>query len=131
MSGQAEIRAQNDQALQYLAEIRTTIAIGPIDTARSAFDQHLDAQIDQYRDMLNAGKPRTALGLLQALDNTLDEKSAVSVRARVKVNLAISQMKLGKKSMPPIFSMKLIPSIRQTHACDRTRSFHSPFREIW
>ncbi|MFT9113391.1 MAG: tetratricopeptide repeat protein [Acetobacter malorum] len=97
LSGQAEIRAQNDQALQYLAEIRTTIAIGPIDTARSAFDQHLDAQIDQYRDMLNAGKPRTALGLLQALDNTLDEKSAVSVRARVKVNLAISQMKLGEE----------------------------------
>ncbi|MCP1203725.1 PIN domain-containing protein [Acetobacter oryzoeni] len=95
LSGQAEIRAQNDQTLQYLAEIRTTIAIGPIDTARSAFDQHLDAQIDQYRDMLNAGRPRTALELLQALDSTLNEKNAVSIRARVKVNIAIARMKLG------------------------------------
>ncbi|WP_310888979.1 tetratricopeptide repeat protein [Gluconacetobacter dulcium] len=93
--GQAEIRAQNDQTLQHLEVIRATIAIGPIDTGRSAFDQHLDAQIDRYRDMLNAGKPRTALELLQMLDNTLDEKSAVSVRARVKVNIAISRMKLG------------------------------------
>ncbi|KXV23581.1 hypothetical protein AD942_01020 [Gluconobacter japonicus] len=95
LSGQAEIRAQNDRTLQCLAEIRTTIAIGPIDTARSAFDQHLDVQIDQYRDMLNAGRPRTALELLQALDNTLNEKNVVSIRARVKVNIAIARMKLG------------------------------------
>lgn len=73
------------------------MTIGPIDTVRSVFDQHLDAQIDQYRDMLNAGKPRTALELLQALDNTLDEKSAVSIRARVKVNIAIARMVLGDK----------------------------------
>lgn len=93
--GQAEIRAQNDQTQQRLEVILTTITTGPIDTARTAFDQHLDAQIDLYRDMLNAGKPRTALELLQALDNTLDEKNRASVRARVKVNIAIARMKLG------------------------------------
>lgn len=95
LSRQADIRAQNNQILQHLEVVRETITIGPIDTVRSVFNQHLDAQIDQYRDMLNAGKPRTALGLLQALDNTLDEESAVSIRARVKVNIAIARMKLG------------------------------------
>ncbi|WP_019086277.1 tetratricopeptide repeat protein [Komagataeibacter europaeus] len=95
LSGQADIRAQNNQILQHLEVVRETITIGPIDTVRSVFDQHLDAQIDLYRDMLNAGKPRTALELLQKLDNTLDEKSAVSIRARVKVNIAIARMKLG------------------------------------
>lgn len=95
LSVQAEILAQNEQTLQHLEVIRATITTDPIDTARSDFDQHLDAQIDLYRDMLNGGKPRTALELLQALDKTLDEKNSASVRARVKVNIAITQMKLG------------------------------------
>lgn len=98
LSGQAEIRAQNEQTLQHLEVIRATITAGPIDTARSAFDQHLDAQVDLYRDMLNAGKPRTALELLEALDKTLDEKSSVAIRARVKVNIAITRMKLGEEA---------------------------------
>lgn len=98
ISGQAAIRAQNQQTLQHLEVIRATITTGPIDTARSAFDQHLDAQIDLYRDMLNAGKPCTALDLLEALDKTLDETSAVSIRARVKVNIAITRMKLGDEA---------------------------------
>lgn len=93
--GHAKTHAQNAQTLQSLEVVIATLMAGPIDTARSTFDQHLDAQIDQYREMLNAGKPRTALGLLQALDNTLNEKSAVSIRARVKVNIAIARMKLG------------------------------------
>lgn len=98
LSAQAEIRAQNEQTLHHLEVIRATITTGPIDTARSAFDQHLDTQIDLYRDMLNAGKPRTALGLLEALDKSLDEKSAASLRARVKVNIAITRMKLGDET---------------------------------
>ena len=98
ISGQAAIRAQNEQTLQHLEVIRATITTGPIDTSRSAFDQHLDAQVDLYRDMLNAGKPRTALDLLEALDKTLDETSAVSIRARVKVNIAITRMKLGDEA---------------------------------
>jgi len=98
LSAQAEIRAQNEQTLHHLEVIRATITTAPIDTARSAFDQHLDAQIDLYRDMLNAGKPRTALELLEALDKTLDDQSAVAVRARVKVNIAITRMKLGDEA---------------------------------
>lgn len=98
ITAQAALRAQNEQVLQRLEVIHTSITTGPIDTARSAFDQHLDAQVDQYRDMLNAGKPRTALGLFEALDKTLDEKSAVSIRARVKVNIAITRMKLGEEA---------------------------------
>ena len=96
--GQAALRAQNEQVLQRLEVIHTSITIGAVDTARSAFNQHLDAQVDQYRDMLNAGKPRTALELLEALDKTLGETSAVSIRARVKANIAITRMKLGDEA---------------------------------
>ncbi|AOH85767.1 hypothetical protein AWL63_19255 [Sphingomonas panacis] len=98
LSGQAEIRAQNEQTHQHLEVILATITTSPLDTARSAFDQHLDAQIDQYRDMLNAGKPRTALGLLEVLDKSLDDANAASIRARVKVNIAITRMKLGDET---------------------------------
>lgn len=98
LSAQAEIRAQNEQTLHHLEVIRATITSTPIDTARSAFDEHLDGQIDLYRDILNAGKPRTALELLEALARTLDDQSAVSVRARVKVNIAITKMKLGDEA---------------------------------
>ena len=98
LSAQAEIRAQNEQTLHHLEVIRATITSTPIDTARSAFDEHLDRQIDLYRDMLNAGKPRTALELLEALDKTLDDQNAVAIRARVKVNIAITRMKLGDEA---------------------------------
>lgn len=98
VTGQAALRAQNEQVLQRLEFIHTSVTTGPIDTARSAFDQHLDAQVDLYRDMLNAGKPRTALKLLEELDKTLNETNAASVRARVKVNIAITRMKLGEEA---------------------------------
>ncbi|KXV34299.1 hypothetical protein AD940_07840 [Gluconobacter thailandicus] len=92
VSGQVEICA----GIANVAElVRGIIAAQPLDTGVSALDQHVDLQIDQYRDMLNAGKPRTALDLLQVLDNSLDDKSAVSARARVKVNIAIAHMQLG------------------------------------
>ncbi|OAJ69143.1 PIN domain-containing protein [Gluconobacter cerinus] len=105
VSGQAGIHSQlemifaqgakNYEGIQLLVANMVT---GPIDTARSTYNQHIDTQIDQYRDMLNAGKPRTALDLLRVLDDSLDETSATSARARVKVNIAIALLQLGDET---------------------------------
>ena len=65
-----------EQVEQLRTELRASIAMVPIDTARSAaFEAHLDAQIDQYRELMNGGKPRTALNLFEQLEVRLDEKS--------------------------------------------------------
>ena len=98
LSKQAALHAQGETQLQHLEVIRASLEAGPLDTARDAINQHLDAQVDQYRDLMNEGKPRTALDLLERLDATLDDKSGPAIRARVKANIAIARMKLGDES---------------------------------
>lgn len=95
LHGQSAIRAQNERAFESIEIIRASITASPIDTARSALEQHLDAQVDQYRDLMNAGKPRTALGLFESLEATFDTSSSAAIRARVKANIAIATMRLG------------------------------------
>ena len=97
-SGQGHIIDINERILREVVAIRTTVSLGPADTARSALDQHLDLQVDQYRELMNGGKPRTALALLETLDATLDEASSPAIRARVKANIAFAQLKLGDES---------------------------------
>ncbi len=95
IQGQSQLLAQNDRILHRVEAIYASVAVAPLDTARSAFEQHLDAQIDQYRDLMNIGKPRTALSLLEALDVTLDGASSPAIRARVKANIAYARLRLG------------------------------------
>jgi len=95
VQGQSQLYAQNERLLQNMEAISAIITVGPVDTARSAFEQHLDLQIDQYRDLMNAGKPRTALTLLEMLDGTLGATSSAAIRARVKANIAHARLRLG------------------------------------
>ena len=65
--------------------LRTVTAI---DAGRSGeLDVHLDLQIDGYRDILNGGKPRTALGLLENLEAKLTAISSAAIRARARANI--------------------------------------------
>ena len=98
VQGQSQLYAQNERLLQNMEAISAIIAVGPVDTARSAFEQHLDLQIDQYRDLMNAGKPRTALTLLEMLDGTLGATSSAAIRARVKANIAHARLRLGDET---------------------------------
>lgn len=96
IAGQHALLDRSDRAQQGIDEIKAIMQAGPVDTARSlAFEAHLDAQIDDYRDLMNAGKPRTALGLLERLSAGLTERSSVAIRARVTANMAFAHMKLG------------------------------------
>jgi tetratricopeptide (TPR) repeat protein len=98
VEGQGRILDLGEQILQRVVAIEATVSLGPADTARSALDQHLDQQVDQYRELMNGGKPRTALALLETLDATLNETSSAAIRARVKANIAFARLKLGDES---------------------------------
>ena len=61
----------------------------------SSVDTLLDRQIDQYRDMLNTGQPRTALRLLEALWSSLPPSVEGRIRFRVQTNIAACKLHLG------------------------------------
>ncbi|HLZ75660.1 PIN domain-containing protein [Phenylobacterium sp.] len=63
---------------------------------RSAADAKLHEEIDSYRDLLRAGKPRTALALLQALEGRLTVEDTANVRARVRSNIGVAWLHLGE-----------------------------------
>lgn len=68
-----------------------------IDAGRSGeLDAHLDIQIDGYRDILNAGKTRTALGLLENLEAKLIASSSAAIRARTRANIGLAYQRLGE-----------------------------------
>ena len=98
LEGQSRLEAQNERVLQELRVITASVSLTPLDTERSAFEQHLDSQVDRYRDLMNGGKPRTALGLLETLDATLGKTNSPAIRARVKANIAFARLRLGNEA---------------------------------
>lgn len=78
-------------------QLHAAIIAWPADTDRgAALDVHLDEEIDRYRDLLNQGKPRTALALLEGLDAKLSPKSSAKIRARVKANIGWAWLRQGQ-----------------------------------
>lgn len=98
LEGQSRLGTQNEQILQQLQVISTKITLTPVDTERSALEVHLDLQVDRYRDLMNAGKPRTALAMLETLEATLGETSSPAIRARTKANIAFARLRLGDEA---------------------------------
>ena len=96
VDGQATLAAHGAQSAEGIEDIRSMLRVAMIDTARgAAFDVHLDAQVDDYRDLMNGGKPRTALGLLERLEKTLGPSNSAAIRARVRANIGFAHLKLG------------------------------------
>lgn len=61
----------------------------------TTLDTIFDRQIDQFRDLMKGGRPRTAETLLQNLWETLPDSVDGRIRFRVKANLAACQAHLG------------------------------------
>lgn len=95
LAGQNQNLALHEQVLKEVSALRADVSVVLLDTERSGFEQHLDAQVDQYRDLMNAGKPQTALSLLEKLERTLGDGSSAAIRARIKANIAYARLKLG------------------------------------
>ena len=90
-----KVSDQSDLILEKIVQLTATVA--PLDTARgSAFEVHLDRQIDGLRDLVYDGKPKTALGLFKAMEAGLDAGVGVAVRARIRANMGIAHLHLGE-----------------------------------
>ena len=61
-----------------------------------ALDKHIHEEIDTYRDMINAGRPRTAIELLTALQGRLPVTSPQRVRFRIVANIAVAHHRLSE-----------------------------------
>ena len=66
-------------------------------TANDALDRELSSQIDGYRDeLLRAGKPRTALGLLLKLKERVGDTASPRIRYRILSNIGAAHYNLGE-----------------------------------
>lgn len=96
---QASLIEQSATISAGLGDVQVTLREIMVDTERSAaFDAHLDAQVDEYRDLMNNGKPRTALALLEKLDASLGAASSAAIRARVRVNMGFAHLRLDNEA---------------------------------
>lgn len=87
-------KAAVDRGFEMQERILRTVTA--IDAGRSGeLDVHLDLQIDGYRDILNGGKPHTALGLLENLEAKLTANSSAAIRARTRANIGLAYQRLG------------------------------------
>lgn len=76
-------------------EVRTRQMVVPVDTSTdAAVDAILGRQIDGIRDLLNKGRPRSALTLLEGLHAECGDRSA-AIRSRILGNLGFAHLRLG------------------------------------
>jgi hypothetical protein len=57
---------------------------------------HIHEEINAYRDMIDAGKPRTAIALLTALRDRLSATVSDRSRFRILANTGTSHHRLGE-----------------------------------
>jgi tetratricopeptide (TPR) repeat protein len=92
-------RAEQQILVRTVQTIAETLQVTSTDPGHGdALDALLDAQVDEYRDLLNAGQPRTAFGLLSRLETQLTATSSGAIRARVRANLAWAKLRLGEET---------------------------------
>ena len=69
---------------------------GDTTAAATAAEQAFDAEIDAYRDMSQAGQPRTALGLLERLLGRVGGTASGRILFRIKANIGFCRVQLGE-----------------------------------
>src|SRR3546814_17599746 len=75
-----------------IAEIHAFIITG--DTIdRGEIDRIFDEQVDSFRDLLNSGKPKTALGLLISFEAGLGKSASAAIRSRGRANIGFARLK--------------------------------------
>lgn len=69
---------------------------GDFTATTNALEAHLDADIDEYRDLANAGKPRTAMPLLERLLARVANTASGRILFRIKANIGSCLFALGE-----------------------------------
>ncbi|MCZ0738559.1 hypothetical protein, partial [Phreatobacter sp. AB_2022a] len=81
-----------------LAEVTGRLASPPGDSTVevNAVEAHLDAEIDEYRDLSNSGKTLTAMPLLEKLLARVGASASGRILFRIKANIGHCLLALGK-----------------------------------
>jgi cellulose synthase operon protein C len=95
-STQNTFAAEQSNMLAVLARIERQTSPQTVWDDRSV-DTLIDRQIDQFRDMINSGRPRTALTLLEGLWRGIPEGAEHRIRFRIKANIAACLLRLGEE----------------------------------
>lgn len=89
--GQTTITRQVVQIAGGIAEIRSALVSagvpGDSTEIKNAIEAALDAEIDGYRDAINAGKPKTALALFEPLLRRVQNTASGRILFRIKANI--------------------------------------------
>lgn len=80
-----------------LTEVVDRLSVPPGDTtvALGTLEAHLDAEIDNYRDIATAGMPRTALPFLEKLLERVQAFASGRILFRIKANIGSCLLALG------------------------------------
>jgi len=107
LRGQEKIYDQSVDAsenlLTEIQQLKEAVSAGfkapAVQTTQSTFSLGtvLDGQIDQYRDLMNKGKPKTAMNLLEGLWEGLPADVEPRIKYRVQANIAASLLRLGRE----------------------------------
>jgi tetratricopeptide (TPR) repeat protein len=98
---QEDIKVSIDTGLSQLdarfARFETLhLAPGDATSGATALEAQLDADIDEYRNLANAGKPRTALPLLERLLTRVEATASGRILFRIKANIGSCLLALGE-----------------------------------
>lgn len=102
VAGQSDVRIEMGTGLSrieaQLADVVNRLQTSPGDTTTtaSAVDAHLDAEIDNYREMAKDGKPRAALPFLQNLLGRVNASASGRILFRIKANIGSCLLALGE-----------------------------------
>ncbi|NTF97876.1 PIN domain-containing protein [Rhizobium rhizogenes] len=99
---QGEARAEMNAGLSdvktMIMEVSARLAVPPGDSTvvMNAVELHLDAEIDEYRELNNNGKTLTALPLLEKLLGRVRDSASGRILFRIKANIGHCLLALGK-----------------------------------
>jgi tetratricopeptide (TPR) repeat protein len=79
--------------------LQTIVARGGDAGHGDALEQHLDQQVDDYRDLINEGRPKTALAMLIRLEAKLPPQASSAIRARIRGNQGWAHIRLGDDAL--------------------------------
>lgn len=93
---QGMVEAGFSEMVARFARLETiNLAPGDATSGTSAVEAQLDAEIDEYRELANSGKPRTALSLLERLLDRVKPTASGRILFRIKANIGSCWLALG------------------------------------
>jgi tetratricopeptide (TPR) repeat protein len=88
---------QSSHLLSVLMDIRENTSQASA-KEKEALEANWHAEIDEYRDLISQGRPKTAIEFLEKLKNRIWEKASSRIRFRIVTNIGASKLELGDEN---------------------------------